>query len=335
MHRLLIKRKLLVLLSSILFIDVTYAAQDQHSQQKSSEPKPAPKIKKQYLEDNEHWIESLHDTVSNSVFQSAVWFDKFFLDEENEQTAPKTTARIRLGWEPKARDFSKFDARFRIKVRLPHFQNKVDLILSDDQEADQSQLPLESFQAKPDAEDENFSASLRFTHSENKDRLVTTRVGLSGGDIFLRSKLSKRFYYQDKHSIKVEPSIYYFLDEGLGARLLMEYDYQLSDTSQLRIDYSVRGSESFSGLRWKHGFYHLRQFDNTSAGLTGIEVEGERNGERSFIIDEYKLYYRYRFNAVRKWLFFEIEPFVEFPEVENYSTTPGLALRVEGYFSKK
>jgi hypothetical protein len=31
-------------------------------------------------------------------------------------------------------------------------------------------------------------------------------------------------------------------------------------------------------------------------------------------------------------LFFEIEPFVEWPEKEDYSTTPGIALRVEGFF---
>jgi hypothetical protein len=68
--------------------------------------------------------------------------------------------------------------------------------------------------------------------------------------------------------------------------------------------------------------------------VLGIQVEGERNGDRGFIIDNYTLSYRYRFNALREWLFFEVEPFIEFPEEENYTTTPGVALRIEGFFHK-
>ena len=54
-----------------------------------------------------------------------------------------------------------------------------------------------------------------------------------------------------------------------------------------------------------------------------------------FFIDKYTLSYRYRFNALREWLFFEIEPFIEWPKDENFTTTPGIALRIEGFFSKK
>ena len=89
MYRLLLKRKSLVLLISILNIQFAYAIQDQQPQQKSGEPKPTSKVTKNAVDNNDHWIESFHDTVSNSVFQSAVWFDKFFLDEESEQAAPK------------------------------------------------------------------------------------------------------------------------------------------------------------------------------------------------------------------------------------------------------
>lgn len=283
---------------------------------------------------DEHWMERLHETVSDSVYQSAVWFDNFFLDENSEQEAPKTTARIRLGWEPKARDWGEFDTRFRIKVKLPHFKNKVDLILSDDEDLDQSYLPLESVNTRPTNENDHFAAAVRITHSRKKDRLFESRLGISGGDIFLRATHKRRINWLDKHSIKIEPSVFYFLDDGLGAKLLMEYDYQVDKTTQLRVNYSVRGSESFSGLRWKHGFYRLKQLEDKAASIVALQVQGERNGENGFLIDKYTLSYRYRFNAVRSWLFFEVEPFLEWPENENYSTTPGMALRVEGYFSK-
>ena len=138
-----------------------------------------------------------------------------------------------------------------------------------------------------------------------------------------------------KHGFKVEPSIYYYLDDGLGSKFFLEYNYQYDEKSQFRINYSIRGSESFSGIRWKHGFYKLKQIDSTTASVLGLQVEGERNGKNGFLTEKYTLSYRYRFNALQKWLFFEIEPFLEFPKDENYSTTPGIALHIEGFFSKK
>jgi len=283
---------------------------------------------------DEHWMNTFHETISDSVYQSAVWFDNFFLDEDMKQSNPEATARIRFGWEPKSRDFSEVDIRFRIKVKLPHFENKVDLILSDDDDSTQEDLPLETVNTASEIEETKFAAAVRYTHKKNKNRLLESRIGISGGDIFLKARHKRMYTWQNTHSLRIEPSVYYYLKDGLGAKLLLEYNYQANEKSQYRINYSVRGSESFSGLRWKHGFYNLTQLQSNSATIAGLQIEGERNGENGFIIDKYTLSYRYRFNAIRSWLFFEVEPFVEWAEIENYSTSPGIALRVEGFFSK-
>jgi len=284
--------------------------------------------------DNKHWMQSFHQSVSNSVYQSAVWFDNFFIEENNEYESPTTSARIRLGWKPKARDWNGVEARFKIKVKLPHFKNKVDLILSDDDEANQSQLPLESINTDSGLEEEHFAAAVRYTHNKNSNRLLESRIGLSGGDVFFKVRHRRRFNWDKNQSFRVEPSLYYFIGDGLGTKLLLEYDYQLKPNAQFRINYSIRGSAAFSGIRWKHGFYRLDQFDAKTASITGLQVEGVRNGVDGFQVDKYTLSYRYRFNAVRKWLYFEVEPFFEWPEDRSYSTTPGIIFRIEGYFNK-
>lgn len=288
-----------------------------------------PLSKEDYL-----WMENLHQSISNSVYQSALWFDQFFLDENTEQSTPRTNARIRVGWEPKARDWSEIDTRFRIKVKLPHFKDRIDLILSDDDDLDQSNLPLDSTKTHQETHEESFAAAVRFTHRKEANRLLESRIGISGGDIFVKARHKRRYTWDNTHSFRFEPSLYYFLDDGLGAKLLLEYDYQLDKRSQFRVNYSVRGSESFSGIRWKHGFYKLKQLEQNAATILGLKVHGERNGERGFVIDNYTLSYRYRFNAIKSWLYFEVEPFLEWTEEENYTTTPGIALRVEGFFYK-
>ncbi|NQY62285.1 MAG: hypothetical protein HRT38_00975 [Alteromonadaceae bacterium] len=279
-----------------------------------------------------NWINNFHETVSDSVYHSAYWFDQFFTNDDSEQQNPKTNARIKLAWAPKSRDFNEFKTRFRIKVKLPHFSNKVDLIFSEDNAEDLNNLPLESSNTKEHVDDERFTAAVRFVHKKQNDRLTDSRIGITGGDIFIRARHKRRYFWNEKHSLTIEPSIYYFLDDHLGEKLLLEYNYQRNNRQQLRINYSIRGSQSFSGIRWKHGLYQLNQLSDSKASILGFHVEGERNGKKGFIVDKYTLSYRYRFNALRKWLFFEIEPFVEWSENENYKTTPGIALRVEGYF---
>lgn len=283
---------------------------------------------------DEHWMQELHETVSNSVYQSAQWFDSFFITDESEQRNPTTTAKIRFAWLPKSRDWNEVEARFRIRVKLPHLQDKVSIVLSDETDDELNNLPLESANTRPTTEEEKFSLALNYTEDKRQDRLMNYRLGISGGDIFARAKHKRRFNISDQQSFLFEPSLYYYLGDGLGAKLLLEYDYQLSQQSQIRFNYSIRGSASYSGIRWKHGFYKLKQINETTASVISLQVEGERNGERGFVVDNYTLGYRYRFNALREWLYFEIEPFLEFPEQENYSTTPGIALRIEGYFNK-
>jgi len=281
------------------------------------------------------WMEKLHTNVSETVFLSATWFDSFFAEDEALQFPAKASARIRLSWEPKSADFAEYKAKFRLRVKLPHFKDKLDLILSDDEQDNINQLPFEAVNTSQSLHDDHFAAAVRFVHERTNDSLTDLRLGFSSGDIFLRARSRRYFVFNGSHALKIEPSVYYYLDDGLTARLLVEYEYQLALDQQFRFDYSIRGSEASSGIRWKHGAYHLKQFSLKDAGALGLIVEGERNGERGFIIDKYTLSYRYRFNAIKQWLFFDIEPFIEWPENRNYTTVPGIALRVEGYFNKQ
>lgn len=278
------------------------------------------------------WTRSIHQGIAKSVDYSAQWFDSFFLDEGDNQQTPDTSARIKLSWEPRARDFEEFDSKFRVKVKLPHFSNKASLIFSDDAEDELSKLPLEKTRTRPELNEDTFAAAVRFVNKKTANSTTTSRIGISGGDIFTRLKHRRTYLWNNDHSLKIEPSVYYYLDDKLGAKILFEYNYQQSPVDQYRFDYSIRGSESFSGIRWNHGFYHLHQISERQASVLGIGVNGERNGERGFVVKNYTFSYRHRFNAYRKWLYFEIEPFFEFPEEENYKITPGIALSIEGYF---
>ncbi len=302
------------------------------AKQKTAKTEAPQKVPTNSLDD---WANSFHEKISNSVYQSAFWFDGFFSADENEQKPPKTSVKIRLGWLPKSNSLSEFKTRFRLKLSLPNLKNRADLILSDDSNDNLSELPLDSFDASQTFGQESITAALRYVHKREDDNYTDSRIGISGGDIFYRVRHKRRFSWQKKHGIKIEPSLYYFLKDGLGARLLLEYNYQASKSEQYRVNYYLRASDAFKGQEWKYALYRLKQLGNQRASAFSFVVDGRHGSVDGSLVDQYTVGYRYRFNALKTWLFFEIEPFVEWTKVDNFATTPGVALRVEGYFQRK
>lgn len=285
-------------------------------------------------QNNDDWANIFHKHIANSVYSSASWFDSFFLAGGKEQKQPQASLRIKLGWEPKAGNWSEFGARFKVKIRLPHLKDKVDIILSDDTEDESNNLPLESINRQSELSDRKFSAAINLTHKKKNNLITDTRIGITGGDFFIRARHKRIYSWDNTHLLRIEPALYYFLEDKLDAKLLLGYRYQLASEKQLRVNLSFRTSEKDHGVRWKNGYYHLNHLSDEQASVIGLLIEGEHNGLNGSYIDKYTLSYRYRFSAFKKWIFFEIEPFIEFPHLRDYRRTPGLALRVEGIFSK-
>ena len=84
--------------------------------------------------------------------------------------------------------------------------------------------------------------------------------------------------------------------------------------------------------RWDFQAPHL-QMDEKNALVYGLYIEG--NSQPSYRPEEYLLSMRWRKNALREWLFFEIEPFLIWRREEQFNTSVGIALRVEGYFGHR
>lgn len=278
------------------------------------------------------WLFGFHDTISDSVFGTAVWFDSFFAADEIEETRPETLARIRLGIEPRARDWNVFTQRFRVKVRLPNIEEQVDLILTDEDDEDDSQQANAGRAQNQDNDSSSFNAAIRLVNKDTAAKFVDTRIGISGGDLYVKARAKFKRKYQEQHVFEFQPSIFYYLDDGLGSRAFFEYEYNFDPKKQFRANFSISNSESYKGFRWRNSYFYLRSHNRFQASAWGVVVKGEENGDKGFIVDNYTLSYRYRVNTYRRWLYFEIEPFIEWPEDEQYRATPGIALRVEGYF---
>jgi len=313
-----------VYILAILFMPVAIA------QEESDEPMELIVV---HPKPEDDWLFGFHDAISDSVFGTAQWFDSFFATDEIDGTRAESSLRIRLGWEPRARKLSVFTQKFRLRLKLPNLERKVDFIFSDELDDNKSNKVVKGRNLTYEDGD-SLTAAIRVININKANRFLDSRIGVASGDVFAKVRLKYLREFSDKHLFEFEPSIYYYLKDGLGQRLFAEYNYNFAKDKQFRTSLSVRFSQAFEGYNWKQTNYFLRQVNRRQAYAIGLITYGEKNASRGFVADNYNLSYLYRVNAYRKWLYFEIEPFLEWSEEDNYSTTPGIALRVEGYFNQ-
>ncbi|MCI2285686.1 hypothetical protein L3081_22780 [Colwellia sp. MSW7] len=285
-----------------------------------------------YPKPEDDWLFGFHDAISDSVYGTAQWFDSFFASDEIDGTKTESSLRVRVG-EPRARDLDVFTQKFRLRLKLPNLEQKIDFIFSDELDDNQGNNDYKGQNLTSKGGD-TFTAAIRLINSNKANRFIDSRIGISSGDLFAKVRLKYLTEFAENHLFEFQPSIYYYLKDGLGKGIFSEYNYNYSKNKQFRTNISVRFSQAFEGYKWKHESYFLRQIDRRQASAIGFVIQGENNAKRGFVADNYKLSYLYRANAYRKWLFFEVEPFLEWPEEDSYSTTPGIALRVEGYFNQ-
>lgn len=278
------------------------------------------------------WLDQMHANWSTRFETTAQQIDGFFADEEDDEVQDaKVEARLKLGWEPRSRDWSELNVRFRLRVRLPKLEDRVDVLLSDieDEDLDGS---VSTIRDDAFSQDDSYNLSLRYRVSPNAK--VSTKVGIGRTDqVYVRTRYRDFGSFTDSTSYRYQSSINYYSQDAFGADLGFTIDHELTPVSVLRFNtrffYSRDESKDWT---WRHRLEHLRILDDRSALILGAYVDGSDNP--NYRLDQGLLYARWRKNALRKWLFFEIEPFMIWYRDEDFDPSYGLALRVEGYYGK-
>jgi len=277
------------------------------------------------------WLDTMHQSIASSVNTSALWFDDFFAIEEfeNRQEA-NGEARIRLGWEPRSRDVNEYDVRFKVRVKLPNLKNRADLVLSDyDDDRPDSEIQASG---NNDFVDQNrFSLALRWRSSPESG--LSHRIGVGRRlQAFFKSRYRNSHILTDKTTLRWETSAYLYSNDGLGGDFSWQLGYNATDHSIFRWNNHFYFRDSTNDWLWQHSLQKLTQFDEKNALIAGFYIEGL--SRPNYRLDEYLVSLKWRKNTLRKWLFYEVEPFILWRRDESFSASYGIALRLEGFFGK-
>lgn len=275
------------------------------------------------------WLDDMHRSIAESVNETAQWFDDFFINEHSDLNSNALgEARIRFGWEPRSRDLAKFDARFKVRFKLPNLKNKVDVVFSDYDDT----LPDSSVKAARSNErdrQERFSLALQW--QAKPDSGLTHRLGIGRRlQAFAKSRYRDTVSFNPDTDLRWETSIYYYSQDGFGANLSLLFNCQIDQESLFRFDNNFYYRDESKDWLWQHSWQYLQQMDPKTALVYGYYIEGL--SQPDYRLNEHFVSVRYRKNALREWLFYEVEPFVLWRRDEGFSPSYGVALRIEGFF---
>lgn len=295
-------------------------------------------------------VNSVMEGIGTSLDWTANQLDGYFAETEDAKGGAKAWGHVVFGWQPiegQTFDTENFPVKFKVKARLPNLEDKVELILSDGDDDDFETLPYES--VRPEAlrlEENSIGAAIQFLSSKGKHVRTSSRLGVSESQVYARTSITYRSkHFEDQVTFNVQPAIEYYMDDGWGARLLVDFGYRLADNAEVRYNVSLRDRESYDDVRWRNGIYHIYATGEKSAFVTGYSSSGELEQNEKIKVYYRRVSTRYRFNALRSWIYFEIEPFVEFGRDDadeldiapadfryDFERNRGIAFRFEGHY---
>jgi len=278
------------------------------------------------IESRDDWLEGGKDAVARKANEMTQWVDNFFGNDERDLEQAESRLRLRTiyNWDERLDNEVKF--RLGGKVSLPQISKRLDLVFRgedmDDFGDDGVEDPSEDriglqYQVGPkDIRKHRFDLTVGFGSSGPKPGVKYVYQDAFAEDLNFR--FTQRFTYD------------YDLGEGGYGSSRFVLDKALRERELIRAYTRFLYGEKTDGTEWSSSLSYARgwQGDSGRVGATWVYVGADGQTEPYDFVKNYKVGARFRRQAYRDWLFWEIEPSYNWRVDEPYFDREG-AWRIE------
>jgi hypothetical protein len=286
------------------------------------------------------WVDQTHSRVERDLFETVVWFDRYFGDErmvvaERPESFLRWTNDLR--WDEEER-FT-FRSTVRASIRLPRLRKRWKLVISGETRGNPNAVTPED----PGNPGLDVGSRVRTGSTELiYDILRTPRSSLDMGagvrvkippGAFVRTRFQHARLVAFHTLGRFTATAFWDARDGLGESNQVVFERWLALPTLLRWSNSLEITEKSNSWIWGTDLSLLHKLSPKSA----ITFAGGASGSTrpAWIAQDYRVLARYRRNVYRKWLFLEGEPALHWPRKEDGSRKPvwGATLRVEILFA--
>lgn len=290
--------------------------------------------------DNATWADRYHARFERDMFAMVDWFDRFFGDERiADAAAPESSLRWTNDFRWDEADRFQYRTRLRAWVRLPRLSRKWRLVVSGETRGDQTAVRQED----PGNPGLDISSPSRRGSTEivyDLFRAARTTVDFGAGvrvkippNAFVRTRFQhvRELGFETLCRLTVIP--YWDAKDGFGESNQVDLERRLAVPAFLRWSSTIGISERSRAWEWGTELSLLHRLSDRSAVTLGGGAAGPTRPSVS--VQNYRVFTRYRRNFLRHWLFFELEPDVNWPKQADGGRKPvaGGTFRLEMLFT--
>lgn len=219
-----------------------------------------------YQVDDPRWFDRAQGFFSQRACTPAVWFDRFFGDEREEDVA-SALVRVVPSLQYSDRDFTDMGIRLKARVNLPNLKDRYSLVVNDDAEQNAGLLPGEVERPeRANATDRDTSAALRYLARRAANSGLDFDIGLrSQLKFFARARYYRSWQLAPPLRTRYTQSFWFRDGSGFGETSLFEIERMLAEDMLLRWSTQATVSEEANGLELRDGLQLLRQIDRDRA----------------------------------------------------------------------
>lgn len=254
------------------------------------------------------------------------WFSSFFKDAIFDEAYTKSYALIKstLKYDYKAKKFTP-STILRASLVLPKTKNRLSFFI------EEKSNEYSSVNTHYDNELIEGTIGLRYTlptkeyfhsylstgiHSGFENPFFITHVWIPYNVSQWRNRVSQTFKYSELYRFEEETRFY--------------FDRYIEDDAMFRVNIGRSSREEVDGMKYFTSVAYNKTTKYNRGYQIGITTEGHTKPENE--ITKYALYGIYKQNIYRKWLFYEIEPRVEWEDIYDFEPNYVMLVSLEIFF---
>ena len=271
------------------------------------------------MQNTASWLDNIGD--SNTA-DSDIKSD----NKTNDAESASANGYLQLSWLPRTGDLDDVDAKFKVYFNLPEWNDRLALVIDND---DEDELLLDYETDNSPTDQTGVNVALQYVKQFNDKWQIKNRLGVSRKQLYLRTEM--QFNRQLKHvAFRLQPRLDYFLQDGWGPSVKGVVNYSL-EKSYFSLSASWQKLQTESRSRRKIGFFHIKSTGRDQILVTGVQYN-KSNNKLDISNENYVVSTRYRNLIYKSWMYFEVEPFIEFNELNGFRREAGISFNVISYY---
>lgn len=285
-------------------------------------------------------IDTPRDYLSGKIVSFATDIDRFFGNDRNYQESNKSVVQLDLARATGYGGDRKLVLSARANLNLPSTEKKLHLLIESnpDQNITGEPAPNQNTAINNQVSGpQSYGLALRYekVKEELKALHISADAGLKFQGININPFMRARSSYSipfETWRLKAAESVYWFNTIGAGETTQVDLEHFLSEPVLFRATSNATWLNNKQNFDLRQDLSVYQTLNERTALLYQVSAIGVSNPQVE--LTEYVAQILYRYRLHREWIFFELNPQVIFPKVNNFNSSFALTMRLEMLFDE-